>query len=100
MTMKHILLIVLALAVGLAMVGCDGDKPEATADGEAEAAVVEFVNARCPIMGTPIDAANVPASLVREHKGEKVALCCGGCPEAWDALSDEEKDAKLADVAE
>ena len=102
MTMKHTLLIVLALAVGLAMVGCDGEKPAATADGDGadDAAVAEFVNVRCPIMGSPIDAANVPASLQREHKGQAVALCCAGCPEAWDALSDEEKDAKLAAVAE
>lgn len=104
MKLKRSLLVVLALVVGFAMVGCGGEKPEATADGdgdgEADGAVVEFVNVRCPIMGSPIDAANVPASLVREHKGRKVALCCAGCPEAWDALSDEEKDAKLAAVTE
>ena len=55
----------------------------------------KFVNSRCPIMGTAIDAAKVPESLIREYKGGKVAFCCGGCPAAWDKLSDAEKEAKL-----
>ena len=58
----------------------------------------QFVNARCPIMGSPINPANVSARLTREHNGAKVAFCCGGCPAAWDKLSVEQKDAKLAKV--
>ena len=39
-----------------------------------------FANTVCPIMGSKIDPANVPANLIREFKGQKVAFCCGGCP--------------------
>ena len=55
----------------------------------------KVVNARCPIMGSAIDRANVPDSLTREYKGQKVGFCCGGCPAAWDNLTPEQKDAKL-----
>jgi hypothetical protein len=55
-----------------------------------------FANARCPIMGAPIQAANVPLSLTRSFEGQKVAFCCASCPNAWDRLSHPEKAAKLA----
>jgi hypothetical protein len=58
-----------------------------------------FVNTRCPIMGSPIDPAKVPANLTREFKGQKVAFCCSGCPAAWDKLTDQEKEAKLKEAA-
>jgi len=57
-----------------------------------------YVNTRCPIMGSPIDPAKVTAELTREYQGQKVAFCCGGCPAAWDALTDTEKAAKLKSV--
>jgi hypothetical protein len=59
---------------------------------------IKAVNVRCPIMGTVIDPEKVPDNLVRWYKGQKVGFCCGGCPAAWDKLSDAEKDAKLAAV--
>jgi hypothetical protein len=52
-------------------------------------------NMRCPIMGTKIDPTKVPENLTREYKNKKVGFCCAGCLEAWDKLTDEEKDAKL-----
>lgn len=55
-----------------------------------------FANTNCPIMGTPIQATNVPPSLIRVLDGQKVAFCCPGCPAAWDRLSPTEKTAKLA----
>jgi len=55
----------------------------------------KFANTVCPIMGSPINPDKVPANLVREYKGEKVAFCCAGCPAAWDQLSDAEKTTKL-----
>jgi len=54
-----------------------------------------FANAKCPIMGHPIDPQRVPDHLVREYKGQKVAFCCPGCPEKWDGLSEAQKEAKL-----
>ena len=56
-----------------------------------------YANTRCPIMGSPIKPGKTyPANLVRHYKGRKVAFCCGGCPAAWDRLSDELKAKKLA----
>ena len=47
-------------------------------------------------MGSVIKPEKVTADLVKDFKGEKVALCCAACPSKWDALSDEEKATKLA----
>lgn len=58
----------------------------------------KFANSKCPIMGGTIDPAKVPDSLIRDFKDQKVAFCCGGCPDSWDKLSDVEKEAKLAKV--
>jgi len=63
-----------------------------------EQTATEFVNTRCPIMGTELDLSKVPESLTRVYKGQKVAFCCAGCPTDWDKLSDAEKDTKLAAV--
>jgi hypothetical protein len=57
-----------------------------------------FVNDRCPILGSPIDPDHVPANLIRDYKGQKVAFCCAGCPAQWDKLTDAQKQAKLAKV--
>ncbi len=61
-------------------------------------AAPSFVNDRCPILGTPIDATKVTAALTRMHEGRKVAFCCAGCPQTWDRLANSEKAAKLASV--
>ncbi|MCY2930376.1 MAG: hypothetical protein NTV86_12920 [Planctomycetota bacterium] len=63
-----------------------------------EAPAVAVVNDRCPISGKAIDPAKVAAELTREFKGQKVGFCCGGCPPAWDKLSDDDKQAKLDKV--
>jgi len=59
---------------------------------------VKVVNIRCPIKGLKIDPNNVPDVLTREYKGQKIGFCCAGCPAAWDKLSNDEKDKKLADA--
>lgn len=56
----------------------------------------KFANVRCPIMGSPINPEKVSKSLIRDHKSQKVAFCCAGCPDQWDKLSDTLKNAKLA----
>ncbi len=58
----------------------------------------KFANVRCPIMGSPIRPDKVTDNLIRDYKGQKIALCCGGCPATWDKLSDRKKEAKLAKV--
>jgi len=57
-----------------------------------------YANTVCPIMGSKINAKRVTPALVRTYKGHKVAFCCGGCPAAWDRLSDDQKAAKLANA--
>ena len=57
-----------------------------------------FANSSCPIMGGVIEPDKVAKKLIREHKGQQVAFCCGGCPTQWDKLTDAEKDAKLSKV--
>jgi len=58
-----------------------------------------FLNDRCPIMGTKINADRVPAELTRVYGQSKVAFCCGGCPAQWDRLTEPQKAAKLKTVA-
>jgi hypothetical protein len=58
----------------------------------------KFANVSCPIMSLPIKAGKVTKNLIREYKGQKVAFCCAGCPVKWDKLTDNEKDAKLAEA--
>jgi len=55
----------------------------------------QLANARCPIMGSAINAQTIAANLTRDYKGQKVGFCCGGCPATWDKLSDTQKQAKL-----
>ena len=56
------------------------------------------VNATCPITGGALNPDDVPGKLTRVYKGQKIGFCCDGCPEAWDKLTDAEKDAALAKV--
>ncbi len=77
--------------------GCGTMAMAATAPTSASAPA--YVNTKCPIMGSEINPAKVTADLTRVYKGQKVAFCCGGCPAAWDKLTDAEKDAKLLKVA-
>ena len=85
-------------AVGCSKGNGDSGSHSMTAATASTTQSSQFVNARCPIMGSPIDPAHVPDSLTREYKGQKVAFCCGMCPPAWDKLSDAEKDKKLEAV--
>jgi hypothetical protein len=88
----------IALGTGGCKNGQDGEPPEAQqpSGGAAEAADGGVVNAVCPIMGTQLDPDKVPGSLTRQWRGKTVGFCCAGCPAAWDKLSDEEKQQKLA----
>lgn len=94
-------LIALVCTGGVFVVGCEKDSGE-VADPVAPkatetASAAKVVNSTCPIMGKSFDPATVPDNLTRTFKGQKVGFCCGGCPPAWDKLSDAEKTAKLAE---
>jgi hypothetical protein len=92
LTMPAAFLLACVLVVGLT--ACNEEKK---AGGEA-AKTVACVNGTCPIMGNAIDPAKVPVSLTRDFNGQKVGFCCGGCPPAWDKLTDDQKAAKFAAV--
>ncbi len=95
---NHVMLLALfvvsAFGVGL-LVGCEDKGAKST---EAEAVTELVINSTCPMMGSAMDPAKVSADLTREFKGKKIGFCCGKCPAKWDDLSDEEKDAKLAEM--
>ena len=66
----------------------------AAAPEETDVTRVTFANESCPMMGgepTP--------ELTRQWEGKTIGFCCEGCPEKWDALSEEEKAAKLAEAS-
>ena len=97
MRVKGIMAVSMVVVLGLVMAvfsGCGKDDPAANQSNPVEEPAV-FANTTCPIMDSPIKPEKVTANLVREYKGEKVAFCCAGCPDKWDALSDEEKAKKL-----
>ena len=54
-----------------------------------------IVNARCPVMGSKLDPAKVPAKLTRIYKDKNVGFCCKSCPNTWDKMSAESKEQKL-----
>jgi len=66
-------------------VGCADSAPEAPA-------IAAVVNTICPIMGHEVTEDGGRA----EFQGKTVGFCCPGCIEKWEAFSDEEKTAKLA----
>ena len=69
------------------------------AEAEMEAGVARPVNKKCPIMtGSELDKDEVTADLLKEHRGQIVGFCCPSCIDAWEALSDEEKDEKLRET--
>lgn len=57
---------------------------------------IAVVNATCPITGGALRSDDVAEKLTRDYKGQKIGFCCDGCPDAWDKLTDAEKDASLA----
>ena len=92
-TAKSIGICSVVLAVGLLVAGLAGCNDQKQPPARASAKVI---NSTCPIMGSTIDPADVPANLTREYKGKKIGFCCAGCPAKWDQLADEKKAALLA----
>lgn len=84
-------ILILPLVLLAISAGCT--KPE-TADSktntEASNATLTSVNTHCPMMGEEIDP-----EVTVQWQGKTVAFCCAECIPDWNALSDEEKQAKL-----
>lgn len=88
---KHILA-VLVLILPLVS-GCQKSTEHSAADNGA--LHVTSVNAICPIEGGPVDE-----TVAVVWMGKHVGFCCAECIPAWNALSDDEKSAKLAQADE
>src|SRR3954469_12984178 len=56
------------------------------------AASMGAVNSKCPMTGEAVDA----DSPMREYNGQKVAFCCKGCSGKFEALTADQRAAKLA----
>jgi hypothetical protein len=97
MTVVATLVVFTAFALVTTLAGCKDKENASAVNTHDHEHTGIYVNARCPIMDSAITD-RVPASLVREHKGGKVAFCCAACLPAWDKLSDPEKEAKLKAV--
>lgn len=61
-------------------------------NGDAEN--VAYVNKTCPIGNENIDTYAKGVS----YKGHKVGFCCDGCEGGWNEMSEDEKDAFIADA--
>lgn len=90
----------LMLAAAL-MVGCGDAKTDSKTDAktgsaatEGDAAAMAFANTKCPLMGGEVD----PEGEYSVWDGKKIGYCCDGCKEKFDELTDEEKEAKLAET--
>ncbi|WP_164104497.1 hypothetical protein [Candidatus Laterigemmans baculatus] len=93
-----VLALLTATTLGLSVVGCGTLETPTASEAETDAAdvtMVSFANKSCPIMGGDLDT-----ELTRQWNGKTVGFCCDGCPEDWDALSEEEKAEKFAEASE
>jgi len=79
------LLTALAIASALSLSSCKSTGTETSTDSDAM-----IMNTSCPISSKPIDA-NVTA----DYMGKKVGFCCKNCLSKWEAMSAEEKAAKV-----
>ncbi len=94
MKIKSMACVAVVLA-SLGLLGCGEEEPSPpplpAVEGAEQAAVA---NTTCPIMGTEVD----PSIETRTYKGVRIGFCCAGCPQSWDQLSEQQKDAKLAEM--
>jgi hypothetical protein len=93
MKIAQLLSLTLLAGLTLCLAGCGKEETPETPEGPKTVAVV---NVKCPMMGDTLNKAAVSDTQVREYKGQKVGFCCPPCMPKWDALSEEEKAAKLA----
>ncbi len=79
--------------------GTSGGATSSAAAGAAKPGAIVAANKICPIMLEHPVRKNLEERLTRQYKGKLIGFCCSDCPDAWDALSDEEKDKALVDAA-
>lgn len=81
----------IALAAILAC-GAAGFSSGCSSQPTTNATNMAVVNSHCPIQ--PDDPIN--PSVTTTWKGQKVAFCCPGCIDEWDAKTDDQKAAAIS----
>lgn len=83
--MKHLLLAALACAA-LALAAC-----KSTEGDSMDSAGMQTANTMCPMMPDH----EVDPEVTTTYEGQTVGFCCSDCVPKWNALSDEQKEARL-----
>ena len=86
--------LVFVAVLTLAVVGCNSDtgSPSGAKPSKTDTSSAKVANELCPIMLNEVEADGGTV----EYKGKTIGFCCSGCDEKWAALSDSEKEEKLA----
>lgn len=84
--MKRMGLISFSLVAAMALAGCNNDSTKADATAAASK------SSMCVACGQPNGAKPVMVS----HKGKECAMCCADCAKQFNAMTDKDKDAKVA----
>lgn len=75
------------MIAGLILVGCDSSQKTTSNSNVSMGAV----NSTCPISGRSTEG-----GPVEEYDGTKVGLCCKGCVDGWNDMSDDKKRTYIA----
>ncbi|HMN40694.1 MAG TPA: hypothetical protein PKE29_07585 [Phycisphaerales bacterium] len=87
--------LVVGLAISAGQTGCAGTKTAANDESQCQVVKpgVTTANKVCVIMNDdPVDPEVTPVVW----KGQKYGLCCEGCRKKWNAKTDAQKDAAVA----
>jgi hypothetical protein len=71
----------LAAAAILLVAACNSSAPQAMT-----------LNSKCPVSGKAVDS-SIPTA---DYNGGKVGFCCPRCVTSWNAMSEADKQAKIA----
>ncbi|MBL8762980.1 MAG: hypothetical protein JNM07_01770 [Phycisphaerae bacterium] len=60
---------------------------------------VDVANAHCPISpDRAVLAWRVPRENARPYRGVWIGLCCDGCPDTWDSMSEDDRRTAWASI--
>ena len=94
--MKKSLILAAATLAAFTLVGCNSSSKTTSGNGDQNAKTMQTagkpVNAKCPVSGEEVPANATTVS----YQGKTVGFCCDHCVAKWNAMSDAEKQQKLA----
>ena len=79
-----------------ALVSCAMALGACHSEQKKTAASMGFVNTKCPMKGEELGEDGWDRVQSVDYKGKKYGFCCGGCAKKFNALSDADKDKKIA----